>query len=157
MDLSSKSEARSPTIVVGYDGSEPAKEALAVAVDLARWAAGSKIMVVCGQDLSAFLVYTFRGPIVEEQEYLQELEERVIFELEEAAKTVREAGVEVATVCTGEHPVDTMLTVAKDTSASLIVVGAKGSGALHDVVMGSTTMRLLHHSPIPVVVVPAKK
>ena len=87
---------------------------------------------------------------------MHELEQRILSELEEAAETVREAGVDVATACTREQPADTLLTIARDTSASLIVVGAKGSGALYDAVVGSTTMRLLHRSRIPVVVVPAK-
>lgn len=157
MDPSNESGAGSRTIVVGYDGSEPAKEALAVAVDLARCSQGTTIMVACGQDRPGpAFGYTSRGPDIPQQAYLDELEQRVISELEEAAATVRKAGVDVATACTQEHPVDTLLTIAKDTGASMIVVGAKGSGALHDVVMGSTTMRLLHHSPIPVVVVPAK-
>ena len=75
-------------------------------------------------------------------------------DLEEAAATVRAAGITAATVCTREHPVDTLLTVARETNAGLIVVGAKGTSAVRDAVMGSTTMRLLHHSKVPVLVVP---
>ena len=135
----------SRTIVVGYDGSQPAKDALAVAVDLARCTAGSTVVVACGQG--------HPGPLFG---HMYELEERIVSELEEAAETVRKAGVGAATACTREQPVGTLLTIAKETGASMIVVGAKGSGALHDVVVGSTTMRLLHRSAIPVVVVPAR-
>jgi nucleotide-binding universal stress UspA family protein len=141
----SEHEAGSRTIVVGYDGSQPARDALAVAIDLARCTAGSTIVVACGQG--------HPGPLFG---HMYELEERIVSELEEAAEKVRKEGVAAATACTREQPADTLITIAQETGASMIVVGAKGSGALHDAVVGSTTMRLLHRSAIPVVVVPAR-
>jgi nucleotide-binding universal stress UspA family protein len=145
------------TIVVGYDGSQSARDALGVAVDLARCSPGTRVMVACGQDKPApWFGYTYRGPIIEQQAYLDELTEVATRQLEEAAEAVREAGVEVSVACTRDAPVDTLLTIAKDTGATMIVIGAKGSGALHDTVMGSTTMKLLHKTTIPVVIVPAR-
>jgi nucleotide-binding universal stress UspA family protein len=90
----------------------------------------------------------------EVETYWKEIRDEVEAELEEAAAMVRANGVPVATVCTGEHPVDLLLNVAHEVGASWIVVGAKGVGTVHRMVMGSTTMKLLHHSDIPVVVVP---
>lgn len=144
------------TIVVGYDGSAQAKGALGVAIELAAGRARSRIVVTCGRGRPpGWFGYTYRGPIVGQEEFYDHLAEEIANDVEEAARVVREAGVEAIAACTNEHPVDTLLTVARDTGASIIVVGAKGAGGLQDVVMGSTTMRLLHKSTTPVLVVPS--
>jgi len=140
-------------VIVGYDGSEQAKAALAKAIELARAGDDGEVTIVCGQDRPPHWV-TYRGPVVEMNAYLEELDKEIVKGLEEAAKTVSDAGVKVATTCTREHPVDLILKIADEVGAEAIVVGAKGSGSGHDVVMGSTTMKILHHSTIPVVVVP---
>jgi nucleotide-binding universal stress UspA family protein len=146
------------TIVVGYDGSEQAKAALAVAIDLATCGVSGKVVIACGQNRPpAWSAYTYRGPIIEQEAFLEDLDSQIMRDLEDAAATVRAAGVEAVTACSREHPVDTLLNVARDTSAKMIVIGATGAGSLHDVVMGSTTMRLLHRSELPVLVVPATK
>ena len=142
-------------IVVGYDGSDLAKAALRVAIDVASCGAYGRIAIVCGQDRPpGWFGYTYRGPVVGKDELLDELETHIVSDLEEAADLVRQAGIDAVTMCTREHPVDTMLTVARDVGAAMIVVGAKGTSAIQEVVMGSTTMRLLHRAMIPVLVVP---
>jgi len=140
-------------IVVGYDGSDASKAALDKAVELAKCDPGAEITVVCGQDRPPAWV-TYRGPTVEAQAYIEQIEKEIAADLEEAAKVVSDAGIKVATTCTRDRPVDLLLNVAHEIGASWIVVGAKGAGAVRDVVMGSTTMKLLHKSDIPVVVVP---
>ena len=147
--------AVSRAIVVGYDGSDQAKAALEAAIDLARCGAFGQIVIACGQERPpGWFGYTYRGPAVGQEQFWEDLEKQIVADLEEAAVTVRAAGINAATVCTREHPVDTLLTVARETGAGLIVVGAKGTSAVRDAVMGSTTMRLLHHARIPVLVVP---
>ncbi len=143
-------------IVVGYDGSDASKAALDKAVELAKCGPDTEITVVCGQDRPPTWV-TYRGPTVEAEAHIAQIEKEIAADLEEAAKVVSAAGVKVATTCTRDHPVDLLLNVAHEIGAGWIVVGAKGAGALHDVVMGSTTTKLLHHSDIPVVVVPQVK
>ncbi|MGO8684262.1 MAG: universal stress protein [Thermoleophilia bacterium] len=152
-------ESQTRTLVVGYDGSESAKVALTVAIEIASWAQASKIVIACGQGQPSFwsaFTYANWTPAVLPEGLIDELEAKIADDLEEAAERVRAAGIEATTACIREHPVDTVLRVARETHAALIVVGAKGAGALHDVVMGSTTMHLLHHSEIPVLVVPAR-
>jgi len=145
----------SRAIVVGHDGSDQAKAALEIAIDLARSGAFGRIVIACGQERPpGWFGYTYRGPAVGQDQFWDDLETQILSDLEEAAATVRAAGIDAVTVCTREHPVDTLLTVARETGAGLIVVGAKGTSAVRDAVMGSTTMRLLHHAKIPVLVVP---
>lgn len=145
----------SQTVVLGYDGSDQAKAALKTAVDLAKCGGSGKVLVVCGQDrLPGWFGYTYRGPAPGREEFLEDLEAHIAKDLEEAAALVRKEGVDAATACTRDHPVDTLLNVAADAGAGYIVVGATGAGRRRENVLGSTTMRLLHESTIPVVIVP---
>jgi nucleotide-binding universal stress UspA family protein len=144
-------------IVVGYDGSAASDAALDAAVALAKSCDG-ELTVVSGEDRPGeWARSTFRGIPFEMQEWIDDWNREVAADLEKAAERARACGVEVGTACTREHPVDLLLRVARNIGASWIVVGAKGAGTLHAVVMGSTTMKLLHHSEIPVIVVPQHK
>ena len=44
--------------------------------------------------------------------------------------------------------------IAKDNSASAIVIGARGLGALRRTFLGSVSDYVVHHSHIPTIVVP---
>ena len=61
--------------------------------------------------------------------------------------------LKAATACTPGDPAEVMLNVAKDVGAQLIVVGSTGAGLMAEMV-GSTTLRLIKKSKIPVLVVP---
>jgi nucleotide-binding universal stress UspA family protein len=145
-------------IVVGYDGSEEADAAIDAAVALAR-ASGAEIAVVSGEDRPAEWKHqTYKGMPLDAEEWIAAWQHEAAEDLQRAAERIRDGGVtKVSTCCTRDHPVDLMLDTAARIGASLIVVGARGAGTLHDVVMGSTTMRLLHTSEIPVLVVPLRR
>ena len=51
-------------------------------------------------------------------------------------------------------PVDTILRVADEIDASLVVVGRQGSGKRPELLLGSTAHQIAEHSPRPVLVVP---
>jgi nucleotide-binding universal stress UspA family protein len=142
-------------IVVGYDGSEEADAAIDAAVVLAK-ACDAEITVVSGEERPAEWKHqTYKGMPLEVEEWIAAWQREAAEDLQRAAERIRSRGVAaVTTCCTRDHPVDLMLDTAARIGASLIVVGARGAGTLHDVVMGSNTMRLLHHSDVPVMVVP---
>jgi nucleotide-binding universal stress UspA family protein len=148
------------TIVAGYDGSECAKSALSTAVDLAREVPGSRIIVVCAHDVN---LSVGGGPMAAEAiipdllEPEPPLDPRVHNLLEDAIATVTAAGVEAESVFERKRPVDALLDAAEAFNADMIVVGTHGSGAIRGVLLGSTPFKLLHHSHVPVVVVPHKK
>ena len=50
-------------------------------------------------------------------------------------------------------PHDKIVELADDRKVDLIVVGTHGHGFVGHVLMGSTTERILHHAPCPVLVV----
>ncbi len=143
------------TIVVGYDGSEHAAKALDIAVEFAKMMPDSEIMIACAQDRPGPAV-GFRGPEFGVEEMWDDLAKKIEEGLDVAAARVRAAGVKVATACTPDRPDVTIVNVARDTNARLIVVGTKGAGARQGEKsqLGSTTTRVLHEAGgIPVLVV----
>ena len=52
-----------------------------------------------------------------------------------------------------ETPVsETLLDVARERDAAAMVVGARGHGAVSEVILGSTSRDVIRHAPCPVVV-----
>ncbi|MEO8966612.1 MAG: universal stress protein [Solirubrobacteraceae bacterium] len=54
----------------------------------------------------------------------------------------------------GPQPAHEIADLAREIGADLIVVGARGHGAIVGLLLGSVTQRLLHVAPCPVLVVP---
>jgi len=143
------------TIIVGYDGSDHAAKALDVAVEFARMMPDSEIIITCAQNRPAPAV-GFRGAEFGVEEMWDKLTKKIEEELDLAASRVRAAGVKVATACTPDRPDVTIVNIARETNARLIVMGTKGAGALQGEKsrLGSTTNRVLHEAGgIPVLVV----
>jgi len=150
------------SIVVGYDGSEQSSKALDAAIDWAKTVPDGEIIIACAQDRSGQAVgFTGvhgarMGVTAALTSMWDELEKKIEGELAEAATRVKSAGVGVATACTPDRPDVTIINVARDTSARLIVVGAKGAHAREGqrTALGSTTTKVLHEAGgIPVLVV----
>ena len=148
------------TLVLGYDGSDCAKKALAHTVELAGTiddADGVRRLRVRvlhrlrphGHDRLAAhderRVRPARGPRAR---------------LRRAAGRGGRRGARRPPACTpsGEvaraSPVDVLLEAAREKQAAAIVVGSHGEGAVSAAFLGSTALKLLHHSDIPVLVVP---
>ena len=147
------------SIVVGYDGSEQSSKALDAAIDWAKTVPDGEIIIACAEDRSGPAVGFGGRPFgvtAVLTEMWDELEKKIEGELAEAATRVKSAGVGVATACTPDRPDVTIINVARDTSARLIVVGAKGAHAREGqrTALGSTTTKVLHEAGgIPVLVV----
>jgi len=146
------------TIVVGFEVSVDAKAALTQAIGLAKDLPDAEIVIACGHDRTpGWLGYEPLWKAAMEMEKLwDEMESRIAQDLEEAAESVRAAGVKAATACSRGNPAAIVVGVARETGARLIVVGARGAGAQDETtVLGSTTTELLHTAHVPVLVVPA--
>lgn len=146
------------TIVVGYDGSSTAKAALTQAIDLAKGMPEAEIVITCGHDRTpGWLGYEPLWKSAMEMEKLwDQMETKIAEDLEEAATSVRAAGLKVATACSRGNPAAIVVSAARDAGARMIVVGARGAGAGEETtVLGSTTTELLHTAHVPVLVVPA--
>jgi nucleotide-binding universal stress UspA family protein len=133
-------------IVVGYDGSDCAKAALRVAVDVGK-AYGEPVTIAFGYEISPV-----GGELHDYHEALRELATR---RLEEALALVRgDAGV-LDAVIVEEAPAQALVQLAEERDARVIVVGTRGERPLQGALLGSTPHKLLHLSDRPVLVVPA--
>jgi nucleotide-binding universal stress UspA family protein len=143
------------TIVVGYDGSDQSKKALDAAVAHARLLEDAEIVIVCAQDRPGPAI-GFRGAEFGVEEMWDKVARQIEEELAQAATQVEKAGVKVAVACTPDRPDISIMKVAADTDARLIVLGVKGAGARpgQKTHLGSTTNKVLHEAGgIPVLVV----
>ena len=131
-------------VIVGYDGSDCAKAALAAAADIARMR-GEKLLIAFG-----YQVNKVTGEVGDYHHALQELAQS---RLQEAAKLVGD-GVDVEAVIMEEAPAKALLDLAEARDARMIVVGTRGESPWQGALIGSTPHKLVHISTRPVLVVP---
>ncbi len=134
------------TIVLGYDGSVGANYALDKAVELAKLE-GARIVVVFAYEIPA----AYGGETGDYRRAVREVAERATAA---AVPQLEEAGLEYELELVAERPVQGLVDVAERTGASMIVVGTNGEHPIKGVVLGSVPQKLLHVSPVPVLVVP---
>jgi nucleotide-binding universal stress UspA family protein len=135
-------------IGVGFDGSAEAGEALRFAAGIAA-SLGTALRVRTAVDLSASITTT-SGYSFNVFEVLESLKADARKTLEEAVAGIGDVAVDSAVV--GDSVALAMDELSRD--VDLMVTGSRGWGALRRVVLGSTSDRLIHHAPCPVVVVP---
>lgn len=66
-----------------------------------------------------------------------------------------ERGIDYDTMVVEGKPADAIADAAGQRDADLVVVGARGLSPLRRMVLGSTSQRLPHVCPVPVVIIPA--
>ena len=135
----------SESIVVGTDGSDTAKRAVAEAVRLAK-ALGAELHVVSAYE-------PLRGVKVEGAAEVAPLPDAVVEStLAQAAAVGRFADVEVSTHAVRADPADALLDLAGEVGASLIVVGNQGMhGAKR--ILGSVPNSVSHKASCNVLIV----
>ncbi|HEX6688766.1 MAG TPA: universal stress protein [Solirubrobacterales bacterium] len=135
------------SIVVGYDGSDSSKAALARAVELAK-SLGDDVALVFGYSPPGI----WGGEIAEHEEAIEEFGEKL---MGEARQQVQTDGVEVSYELVPKRGAEALLDIAQQRDARMIVVGGAGKGPLKGAILGSTPYKLLHQTGRPVLVVPA--
>lgn len=134
------------SLVVGYDGGETSKAALAQAITLAT-ALNERLYVVAGVSPA--------GSMGEEYD---DVAEALVEELEplvlEAVETARAAGVDAEPVLVDAPPADALLTAAVNNSSRMIIVGYGATGRIRTALFGMIAQDILDESDIPVLVVP---
>jgi nucleotide-binding universal stress UspA family protein len=132
-------------IVVGYDGSDYAKEAVRVAVEVGK-AYDEKIVIAFGYELN---------PVAGElHDYHAALKELATKRLTEATSLAADAGAEIEAVIVEKAPAAGLVALADERDARVIVVGTRGESPIKGALLGSTPHKLLHLSDRPVLVVP---
>ena len=135
-------------ILVANDGSDGAKKALHVAVDLARLYDAELHQISVEEHLPHYAATV--GEVVETKQEAVEYFTKVIREAEIAAKA---KGVSLKAHVLPGHRVETIVTFAKDHSFDLVVVGFMGHSKVFGCIWGSTSQNLAKLSPCTVLVV----
>ena len=148
------------TIVLGYDGSDCARAALARTADLLKTCGGKAVVVVAYPLSVGYVPPGMSTPPAlmgnELQGHIDMLEESARAQAEEAAGELRAAGIEVETEVAVDSPADALLDAAGRHSADLIAIGTHGEGAISGALLGSTPYRLVHRSRRPLLIVPLR-
>jgi nucleotide-binding universal stress UspA family protein len=144
---SASSHSGTPTIVVGYDGSDSARAALLFAARQAGSA--GRVYIVHSYELPPdFLGWpNYDQLLSERRSQAQAILDKLPLEDGELA------GPEYHIELIGGPPAEAIADVAKVRHADEIVVGARGLGRLRSL-LGSVSHELLHLADRPVVVIP---
>lgn len=139
------------TIVVGTDGSDTARQAVDLAIDLARSSGATLHMVTVFRTASAGVAVAAAGAAAGASDAAAHALSREVGQqiLEEAAARAGELKVERHVVAGA--PADGIIQVATEVGADLIVVGSKGmQGARR--ILGSVPNSVAHGAPCNVLV-----
>jgi nucleotide-binding universal stress UspA family protein len=135
-------------IVLGYDGSAGSKAALGTAVSMAR-AFGAPLSIVFGYEPNPM-----GGETADYKDKLEKIGKERVGDAVTQARAI-DAGVDVQSFVVPLRPVDSLLEAAREREARVIVVGGSGERPIVGALLGSVPLKLLHRSPVPVLVVPA--
>jgi nucleotide-binding universal stress UspA family protein len=134
-------------ILIATDGSQPANEALEVAIDLAK-ETGASLHVLSVRPPRIAGRGGAGAPILEVEE-LHGAEHIAHV----AAERARAAGVEATPHAAHGDVVECIATAATAIGAELLVVGSRGLSSLSGAVLGSVSHALVRRSPVPVTIV----
>lgn len=143
----------SQKIVVCYDGSASSENALEFAVKVAK-AEGASLIIAHVLEWSP---YSFLTPTEIEERHMrreEELKRASAAVLDPLGKKLEGTGVEFTTALRYGHIAETLCDIAKEESASQIILGRIGSSHLSRRLLGSVTSTLVQAGPVPVTVVP---
>ena len=141
------------TVIVGIDGSEPSKHAVAYASTLAQ---AQEVNLVLAHVIP-WSPYSFNTPTDNEERGERKQEEiraATTQIIEPAVAAASDAACEVTPVVRHGDPVDTLVTLASEFAATAIIVGRTGDSRVKRALFGSIPGHLVHESTIPVTVVP---
>ena len=115
-------------VLVAYDGSVPAMRAIQLFCCLGLWKTSETLVVSIGENMEATAALSARG-----------------------AKFMSDHGYQASTISLPltDNPAAALIKVARDNGAGLIVAGAYGHRGWREWLLGSTTMRLIEASSLP--------
>ncbi|MET9245001.1 universal stress protein [Nonomuraea sp. NPDC003709] len=146
------------TILIAYDGSDDAKAAIAFAGELLK---GESAVVLTVWERAAMVSARASAGLMMAIDQLGTEDaaiEGAMRELaEHGADLAREAGLDATPRCDADSVAvwSTIVDVADEIDARLVVTGTRGFGGVRSLLLGSTSDRVLHNAGRPVLVVPA--
>lgn len=148
-------------IVIAYDGSEHAKRAIAAA---GRLMPGREALVrtvwtsFAGVAAASHIGVPTAVGAGGARNIDRDLEARAAEMAEAGAELATEAGLEATAESAGAdvNVCHTLLEIARGGNVAAIVAGSRGRSVITDILLGSVSSGLVHHSPVPVLVVPMR-
>jgi nucleotide-binding universal stress UspA family protein len=140
-------------ILVAIDGSPDAEEALTQAIDLAD-SQHARLTIFSAVATPAAVAYTgVSGEVAANLARDAEADTEKI--LRAAVERVPD-GVSVSIVLSNGHVMPALLQQIEAGHHDLLIMGSRGRGAVRSVLLGSVSHYVLHHSPVPVLIVHAE-
>ncbi len=143
-------------ILIAYDGSDHARHAIAHAATLLP--GSSALVLYVREPLEGLAAHLEGHPVLEEVRSI-DAESRDASEQLAAygAELARRAGLdaEPRVASSIETVADTVVNVADEIDASVIVIGSRGRRALKSLVLGSVSHQVVHEARRPALVVPS--
>jgi nucleotide-binding universal stress UspA family protein len=136
-------------ILVGVDGSQHADRALEEAIDLADLGHGRLTLLTAVPEPPTWTLAGFTAVPPPPDEIDREDEYHGILE---AAVARVPQDVSVVKILSHEPAERALMDELRRDCYDLVVVGSRGRGALRSALLGSVSHHLLHHSPVPVLV-----
>ena len=138
-------------ILVPYDGSDPANAALSQAVDLAT-SQGSTLTLISvwrrpSQIVGAEMPMTPDTVDIIDRDAEVEAERMLA-----SARARVPEGIRVDTMLVEGPPAVAILETAQRGRHDIVIMGSRGRGAIRSALLGSVSAAMIHHSPIPVLV-----
>jgi len=134
-------------ILQANDGSDPAFRALQLAITIAKQN-GAELHSVSVEEIPPM------------PEFIEEVREtrgiaarRFHPVLQRARAMAEQQGITLQTHVLAGHPVRTVVELARESEADLLVIGATGHSALYERMIGSRADRIIQLAPCPVLVV----
>jgi nucleotide-binding universal stress UspA family protein len=143
------------TLLVPIDFSRVTKSVTRAACDLARLTGGRIVLLHVVQPLTAFESYGLGPEFILSSNAASE--KSAVRHLNRLAQACTRHIKAVRTILHTGVPARVIAQKAAAIGADYIVIGSHGHGAVFDLLVGSTTQKVLRRPPCPVFVVPAPK
>jgi len=134
-------------MLVAVDGSKSSKKAFDKSVFLAQ-KCNSKLYVV-----HVVLDWEYGGDSAATFELIDELRAKGSELLEQCKKQALQSSVQVETVLEQGDYAHEIIEVAKRKDCELIIMGSRGMSPIKELLLGSVTLKVMHHASCPVMVV----
>ncbi|MCU0918392.1 MAG: universal stress protein [Planctomycetes bacterium] len=135
-------------ILIGVDGSEESLRAVRVAADLARAVQSKSLRFVVAFDpIPAYWAVPNLDNVIE----ARRAEAEAI--LKRALAEVGNVPSEIQRDLLEGSPAESIINIAKTWNSSLIVMGSRGQSGIAELVLGSTSHKVVSHAPCPVLIV----
>ncbi|MEM9040523.1 MAG: universal stress protein [Actinomycetota bacterium] len=141
-------------IVVGTDGSERARDAVRRACELAEAFELDEVHVVSATEPFSWKeIERIRQDLPSEFRDVVDADIDADNRIADAKRVLDESAIRTVPYASTADPADAILRVATDIDADLIVVGARGLGAIGRFLRGSVSTKVAHHAPCDVLIV----